>query len=80
MVLANKVFKDFLGQVLQVGDHVLIGATFDNFMCCEIVRFTPKMVRIQILQTKKEKLLYDLEMVKVDSELITFHMLSKEER
>ncbi len=79
--------KDYLGIPLTVGDFVVgsYGSMESTIACFKIVEETPKMIRVDRLdrlrKTKKGhkpgKLAYSKEFVKVDSEAVMMHYLSK---
>lgn len=81
---------DFFEQELEIGDYV-VSTTWNNgeFSCWKIIETTPRMLRIVNLMNKRRKkygatakakpgeLRYGKQMIKMDPELITFHLLKK---
>ena len=72
--------RDFLGQELSIGDYVIAGQGHELSLY-EVLRITPKMVRVvkynaQTSNAKKGKLRYSKELLKVDSSLVTFYIMS----
>lgn len=70
---------DYLGQELAIGDWV-IAANGHELAIYQIINITPKMVRIvrpeaKTRQAQKGCLRYSKELFKVDSEIVTFHIL-----
>lgn len=73
--------KDFLGQELAVGDHVIVGSAFGQqrgFTIGHIVKFSPKMVQVDTSRwDKKPNSFYPQDLVKVSPEQMTWYMLSR---
>ena len=72
-----KIYKDFFNQALTLGDYVVVGDGYKYFSCCEVIKFTPKMVRVKDIHNNKEKLYYSYATMKVDSGLVVVHMLTR---
>jgi len=73
-----KTYKDFFYQDLEIGDYVVTGSKYKNFGCSKIIKFTPKMVKIENIDSKKTKLAYPFDMLKVDPKLVTYYKLIKQ--
>lgn len=76
-------FRDFLNQPLEIGDFVVYGTTTGTgrgLYYGEIVKFTPKMVRVKSYGRvwKGTELMYPNDIVKVDAQLVTLKIMSKE--
>lgn len=81
--------KDFLGQELAVGDHVLVGSAFGQqrgFRMGQIVKFSPKMVQVDTgrkryvlldVTARKTDSYYPQDLVKVLPEQMTWYMLNR---
>jgi hypothetical protein len=73
--------KDFLGQDLAVGDHVLVGTPMDmgrGFKIGPIVKFSLKMVQVDLPSwNKKLTSVYPEEVFKVSPEQVTWYLLNK---
>lgn len=73
--------EDFVGQEVTVGDIVVAATGFGHELTMyEVIAMTPKMVRVRMLgaktpKTKKGALRYSKELVKVNEEIATFHIL-----
>lgn len=81
--------KDFLGQDLAAGDHVIVGSAFGQqrgFRMGKVVKFSPKMVQVDTgknryilvdTQTKKLDSFYPQDLIKVSPEQMTWYMLNR---
>lgn len=81
--------KDFLGQELAVGDHVIVGSAFGQqrgFRMGKVVKFSPKMVQVDtgktryiLVDTQAKKLdsFYPQDLIKVSPEQMTWYMLNR---
>jgi len=76
--MTDSPFKDYLGQPLHVNDYI-VSSAFMGLSVSQILYFTPKMVKIKnILKPKSvPKLCYARDIVRVDEELITIFMLTR---
>ena len=74
---------DFLGQELNENEFVIAGQGHE-LSIYRIMRFTTKMVRVvnikaQTRVAKKGKLRYSKELLKVDPQLVTYHLMRKQQ-
>ncbi len=72
--------KDYFERELEVGDCIVKSGFGGDLLCCKVVGFSSGMVRIKSLEAKrpKAKLAYGVDLIKVDSALVTYKMLKKE--
>ena len=62
----NYIHKDVMGTILEVGDHVVSITPYAKaLMVCEIVRFSPKQVRLKYITHSGEISRFPDQIVKV---------------
>jgi hypothetical protein len=67
--------KDFLGQILAEGDHVIVIGS--NPMIGTIVQFTDKMIVIERLKRPVKRWHYARELVKITPEQLVWHLTTQ---
>jgi len=78
----NKIArKDFFNQPINIDDLVVMADKWKSFSVNKVLKFTPKMVRVEKVDgVGTSKLVYPDTCMVVDPKLVTFYMLTKKKK
>ena len=69
--------KDFLNQIIEIGDFVAVVEYGKNFSLASVIAFTPKKVRVKIYKGAWEELKNPHQLLKLTPEQVSWFLLSK---
>lgn len=72
--------KDFLNQDLAVGDHVIMVGNGRNYRVGVVTKFTPKKVRVQFYDWKRETIQRSDQLIKMYPEQMTWWVMTRNQQ